>query len=331
MCVCLWRTSVLVDKRRIGLETANTHTQTNTLKVSHTAVDCFCCRDWKISLHSPPALCPTRALCCRRAFQAPHTSAPARTSPPAARDHIERIVHSRWTPDRVRVSDAPLPCADPELLVRHRWRRCWDWTCWGEGWSRGKVKRGGNVCVCGSCCSLRTVPHSLLRCGWCWWCSYSCCLGGIIVNLRCFLLIILNFSFSFLFFFWREINTNLSPFLFCFLLCCLCRTFAWVLSCCCCCLCYFPLQKTNSLHTHTTTRNRCVSAYACRVSVFVCVCVRFTFSLLCCYSQWHNGTRRTELNWRIFLRVFTVPPWVLRKGSHCPLSLSHSPSPCNWE
>lgn len=140
---------MLVDKRRIGLETANTHTQTHTftLNLSHTAVDCFCGRDWSNSLHSPPALCPTRALCCRRVFLAPHTSAPARTSPPAARDHIERTVHSRWTPDRVRVSDAPLPCADPELFVRHRWRRYWDWTCWGKGWSRGKVKTGGE-CMC---------------------------------------------------------------------------------------------------------------------------------------------------------------------------------------
>lgn len=114
MCVC-----VLLDKRRIGLETANTNTHTHAQKVPLTAVDNLS-RRLQIFSYSPLALCPTRALCCHREFRAPRTSAPAQTSPPAARDHIERIVHSRWTLDQVRVSDAPLPCAAPELFVRHR-------------------------------------------------------------------------------------------------------------------------------------------------------------------------------------------------------------------
>lgn len=144
------------------------------------------------------------------------------------------------------------------------------------------------VCVCGSFCSLRTVPHSLLRCGW--WCSCSCCLGGIVVNLRCFLFIILNFSFPFLegnqykfipFFVLFFVVLLMSDVcLSAFLLCC---------CCCCCCLCYFPLQKTNSLHTHTTTRNRCVSAYAC-LRAFVCVRAfhLFSFVLLFTVAQWNE-------------------------------------------
>lgn len=121
-----------------------------------------------------------------------------------------------------------------------------------------------------------------------------------------FFLLFLSFLFPFL----EGNQYKFIPFfvLF-FLLCCLCRTFAWVLSCCCCCcLCYFPLQKTNSLHTHTTTRNRSVSAYAC-LRAFVCVRAfhLFSFVLLFTVAQW-NEENWTELNWRIFLRVFTVPP-----------------------
>lgn len=156
------------------------------------------------------------------------------------------------------------------------------------------MKRGGNVCVCGSCCNLRTVPHSLLRCGWCWWCSCSCCLGGIVVNLRCFLLIIFNFSFLFLLYFLEGNQYKFIPFSVLFFVVLLMSDV---------CLSAFLLlllllrlllpAPENKLTPHTYHHTQSLCECVC---VSVCVCVRFTFSLLCCYSQWHNGTRRTELN-----------------------------------
>lgn len=142
--------------------------------------------------------------------------------------------------------------------------------------------------MCGSFCSLRTVPHSLFRCGWC---SCSCCLGGIVVNLRCFLFIILNF----LFLFWREINTNLFPFLFCyfvvFLMSDVCLSAFLLL------LLLLPLllpAPENKLTPHTYHHTQSLCECVC-VFAYLCVCACVSPFLFC--AAIHSGTmERGELN-----------------------------------
>lgn len=166
----------------------------------------------------------------------------------------------------------------------------WAGSMCGGKWGTRREK-GECACVCGSVFSLRTVPHSLFRCGWY---SCSCCLGGIVVNYVVFFLIFLFFRlflFSFFLFFGGK-SIKISFFV---LFSCCCVAYVgrlpecfncWRCCCCCCCFCYFPLQKTNSLHTHTHASFASVCVCA-RMRVRVCVRAFHLFSFVLLFTLAH--------------------------------------------